>query len=231
MNAVLRRRLDMATRVRDFLRAHKTDVVGEGLGLAKLEELVQRADGLVARQRAGIAAARASALQREGIRDTLQTALLRYLKAVSQAAANENSDLVAQFQMPHLNVSHRVFVAAVRGLLGKAKEQKDLLVSHGMQPSLLDDLEAAVVELEKTLEVTRAGRRDHTGATADLEAVAAEIAQQVRVLDGLMRYRFRTNAELMGEWAGVRNVLGPFRAKVQQEPGGPAGGSQTPKAA
>jgi len=231
MNAVLRRRLDMATRVRDFLRAHKTDVVGEGLGLAKLEELVQRADGLVAQQRAGIAAARASALQREGIRDTLQTALLQYLKAVSQAAANENTELVAQFQMPHLNVSHRVFVAAVRGLLGKAKEQKDLLVSHGMQPSLLDDLDASVVEFEKTLEVSRTGRRDHMGATADLEAVAAEIARQVRVLDGLMRYRFRTNAELMGEWAGVRNVLGPIRTKVQQEPGAPAGGSQTPKAA
>jgi hypothetical protein len=73
-------------------------------------------------------------------------------RSQSQAAANKNSELVAQFQMPHLNVSHRVFVAAVRGLLGKAEEQKDLLVSHGMQPSLLDDLEAAVVELEKTLE-------------------------------------------------------------------------------
>ena len=33
----------MAERVRDFLRAHKTDGVGEGLGLAKLEELLQRA--------------------------------------------------------------------------------------------------------------------------------------------------------------------------------------------
>ncbi len=46
-----------------------------------------------------------------------------------------------------------------------------------------------------------------------------------------MGYRFRTNAELMGEWAGVRNVLGPFRSKVQPEPQAPAGGSQTPKAA
>src|SRR6267378_8104335 len=172
MNKVLQRRLDMATRVRDFLRAHKTDVVGEGLGLAKLEELVQRADGLVARQRAGIAA-RAATLQREGISDTLQTALLRYLKAVSQAAASENSDLVAQFQMPHLNVSHRVFVAAVRGLVAKATEQKDLLVSHGMQPSLLDDLGATLNEFEQTLEVSRTGRRDHMGATAELEAVAS----------------------------------------------------------
>ena len=43
MRAQLRRRLEMAERVRDFLRAHKTDGVGEGLGLAKLEELLQRA--------------------------------------------------------------------------------------------------------------------------------------------------------------------------------------------
>ena len=184
------------------------------LGLAKLEELVQRADGLVARQRAGIAVARAATLQREGIRDTLQTALLRYLRAVSQAAAKENADLLAQFRMPHVNVSHRVFVAAVRGLVAKATEQKDLLVSHGMQPSLLDDLGAALAEFEQTLEASRAGRREHVGASADLEAVAAEIVEQVRVLDGLMRYRFRSNADLMGEWASVRNVLGPFRTNV-----------------
>ena len=215
MNTVVRTRLDMATRVRDFLRAHQTDVVGEGLGLAKLEELLQRADALVARQRAGFAASRSATMQRQGIRDTLQTALLRYLKAVSQAASKVNPDLVAQFQMPHLNVSHRVFVAAIRGMLAKANEQKDLLVSHGMQATLLDDLGSALADFEKTLEATRAGRREHTGATADLKAVVGEILEQIRVLDGLMRYRFRNNADLMGEWAGARNVLGPFK---QQKP-------------
>jgi hypothetical protein len=43
--------------------------------------------------------------------------------------------------------------------------------------------------------------------------VAAEIAEQVRVLDGLVRYRFGENAELMGAWGSARNVLGPFKAK------------------
>jgi len=42
-------------------------------------------------------------------------------------------------------------------------------------------------------------------ASADLEVVAAEIAEQVRVLDGLVRYRFGDKAELMGAWASVRN--------------------------
>ena len=82
-------------------------------------------------------------------------------------------------------------------------------------------------EFEQTIEATRAGKREHIGASADLEAVAAEIAEQVRVLDGLVRYRFGDNAELMGAWRSARNVLGPFKTKNEPE----AGGSQTPKAA
>ena len=58
MNAQLRRRLEMAGRVREFLRAHKTDGVGEGLGLAKLEELLTRAEVLASQQRSGVVARR-----------------------------------------------------------------------------------------------------------------------------------------------------------------------------
>jgi len=65
---------------------------------------------------------------------------------------------------------------------------------------------------------TRAGRREHVGASADLKAVAAEIKEQVRVLDGLVRFRFGENAELMAAWASARNVLGPFKAKDAQTP-------------
>jgi hypothetical protein len=79
----------------------------------------------------------------------------------------------------------------------------------------------------KTLEASRESRRNHVGASADLKAVAAEIEEQVRVLDGLVRFRFGENAELMGAWASPRNVLGPFKSKGAPE----AGGSETPKAA
>jgi len=57
--------------------------------------------------------------------------------------------------------------------------------------------------------------------------VAAEIAEQVKVLDGLVRYRFGDDAELMGAWASARNVLGPSKANGDPE----AGGGETPKAA
>src|SRR5256885_17122510 len=66
MNAVLRRRLERAARVRDFIRAHKTDGTGEGMALARLEELLQRAEALAAQQRSGVVATRSATLQRRG---------------------------------------------------------------------------------------------------------------------------------------------------------------------
>jgi hypothetical protein len=67
------------------------------------------------------------------------------------------------------------------------------------------------------------GRREHVGASADLRAVATEIAEQVRLLDELVRYRFGDNAELMGAWASARNVEGPFRSKAEPEVAGGEG--------
>ena len=218
MNALLRRRLEMAARVRDFLRAHKTDAVGEGLGLAKLEELIQRAEVLVAQQRGGVVVTRAATQQRERLRRALQSKLLLYLRAVGAVAAKENAELAVQFQLPPANASHQALLTVARGMLEKATAQKELLVSRGMSPMLLDALAGALGEFEKTLEASREGRRNHVGASADLKAVAAEIKEQVRVLDGLVRFRFGENAELMGAWASARNVLGPFKAKDGQTP-------------
>ena len=225
MNATLRRRLERAVRVRDFIRAHRTDGAGEATALTRLEELIQRADVLAAQQRSGVVAARAATMRREELRHALQSKLLIYLAAVGAVAAKGNTELAPQFQLPPAGASNQAFLTAARGMLEKATAQKDLLVSRGMSAQLVDDLTAALTKFEQTLEATRAGRRDHVGASADLESVLSEITEQVRLLDGLVRYRFSDNAELMGAWASARNVLGPF--KTRTEP--PADEGQAPE--
>ena len=221
MNAILRRRFEMAMRVRDFLRAHPTNGVAEGTAFARLEELLKRVDALAAQQRAGVVASRAASEQRAGVRRALQSKLLRYLAGVGAVAGKGNLELAAQFRLPHTRASHQAFLTMARGMLEHATAQKDLLVSRGMSETLLDDLTLAIAEFEKTLEATRAGRRDHVGASADLRSVASEIAEQVRLLDGLVRYRFGENAELMAAWLSARNVEGPFRSHAEAKtPGG-----------
>ena len=100
MKATLRRRLERAVRVRDFLRAHQTDGVAEAAGLARLEELITRADALAAQQLSGLIAARAAAEQRARVRRALQSKLLRYLAGVGAVAGKENVELGAQFRLP-----------------------------------------------------------------------------------------------------------------------------------
>jgi hypothetical protein len=236
MRADLRRRLEMAVRVRDFFRTHQTDGATQEGAVARLEQLVQRAELLASQQRAGVIATRGSAERRAEVRRALQSKLLRYLSAVGAAAARENAELGAQFRLPKPRASNQAFVTMVRGMVEKATALKDVLVSRGMSAKLLDDLSAALGEFEKTLEATRRARLDHVGATADLRAVLGEISEQVRVLDGLVRYRFGDNEELMGAWASARNVVGPFRKSSPPdtpsvpESGNDAGGS-TPAAA
>lgn len=222
MRTDLRRRLEMAVRVRDFFRTHQTPGVTQEGAVTRLEQLVMRAETLASQQRAGVVTTRGAAEQRAELRHTLQSKMLRYLSAVGAAAAREDAGLAAQFRLPKPRGGNHVFVTWARGMLDKATAVKDVLVSRGLSAKLLDDLAAALTEFDQTLEASRVARLAHVGATADLEAVVAEISEQVRILDGLVRYRFGDNEELMGAWASARNVVGPIH---KSSPSGEAGGS------
>ena len=213
MNAVLRRRIEMAERVRDFLRAHRTE--GDETTLGRLEALLERVDVLALQQRAGLVEMRASTTRRARVRRELQSTLLHYLSGVARLAAMENTGLAVPFKLPRIRVPDLAFLTLARGMLEKATELSDLFVSHGMSAELLDHLAAALAEFERTLEATRAARREHVGATADLWAVAAHISRRIRVLDGFVRYRFWDKAELRAAWLGARKVGGPGRANAE----------------
>ena len=229
MNAQLRRRLETAARVRDFLRAHQMDGVGESLGLAKLEQLLERAENLATQQRTGTAAERSAVKERQAVRRVLQPQILGYLSVVGAVAASKDAELAEQFRMPPANATHQALLTMSRAILERATAQKELLVSLGMSEHVLDELATALGQYEQTVEATSAGRREHVGARADLETVASDISEQIRLLDKVVRYRFGDNAELMAAWDSARNVPGPFKTKnVPQSDGG---GSQTPKAA
>jgi hypothetical protein len=68
-----------------------------------------------------------------------------------------------------------------------------------------------VLDFEAASEAARTARRDHIGARADLEVITTELVEQVKVLDGITRYRFGNDPEVMAEWKAARQVLGQPR--------------------
>jgi hypothetical protein len=65
---------------------------------------------------------------------------------------------------------------------------------------------------------TTAGFLAHVGASAGLRAVADEVVQVLRVMDGLNRYRFMNDAELLAAWDSASNVLATPRTGTGGKP-------------
>lgn len=222
MRKELRQKLETAARVAEFIRAHLSDDPNYAPVLGRLEEVRARARVIAARQHEGTSAARDAKAHRRELRRFLHFQLLRYLVAVGSVATRDQAELEQRFKLPNSNASNAQFLTYVQSLLETAEAQKELLIAAGMAPTLLDIIRGKVAEFEAAIETARTARRDHIGARADLEVVVGQIMDQVKVADGITRFRFGLNPEVMAEWEAVRHVPGVATGRVS--PPAPATG-------
>jgi hypothetical protein len=132
--------------------------------------------------------------------------LLPYLIAVGNVAAKDQTGLAAQFHLPRSNANNQTFLAAVKVLLAAAAEKREVLVAAGMAPALLEELQQMFAAFEAASEEARAKRLAHVGARADLQEIARDLMQEVRVLDALNRWRFGKDPDVLAEWQSARHL-------------------------
>lgn len=110
-------------------------------------------------------------------------------------------------------------------MAAEAANQKEVLIKHGLVETVLDSLNEVLDQFDVAVEHGSAGRQAHVGASAQLSAVADEVVQIVSVMDGLNRYRFLKDLELLSAWESASNVVAtPKAAKGDpQTPGGASG--------
>lgn len=87
-----------------------------------------------------------------------------------------------------------------------------------MKDDLLENLTRMAGEFEAAAESVRAARLEHIGARADLEALTTELLGLVKVVDGMIRYGFGDNPEIMAEWKAAKAVPA-VRGKASPTPG------------
>lgn len=224
MNADVRRKIAMATSVLEYCEAHPADDPSYAVILARLKACIARAMQLAKAQLEGQVTVHSSTAQRKQLRRAVHDEL-RHLARVTVLAAKTHPELVKRLQLPSINLTSQAYQTAARAALDEASARRDLLLQHGMAATLLDDLTAALTQYDAAVEQAQAGRRTHVGAAAELEAVAAEIMDLVRLFDGLNRYRFRENADLRAAWASARKIVAVGRGPGEVGGGkGPAGG-------
>jgi hypothetical protein len=76
-----------------------------------------------------------------------------------------------------------------------------------------------VSEFEGASEEARARRLPHIGARADLDDIAGELMEDVRVLDRINRWRYSRDPRVMAEWNAALH-LPTVSGSDQPTPGG-----------
>lgn len=232
MNRRINSRLDMGHRALEFSRAHPAESAGYLTALKQLEEQLVRADQLAEEQARGTAEVRAATARKDELRRAIRRTQLVHLAGVAGRAAKEAPGLAQKFDLPGIPFRSLAFRAAVRAMVEEARQQKELLVKHGLVEDMLDALGQSLDEYDQAVERGAEGRRIHIGAAANLEAVSDEVVQIVRLLDGYNRHRFAGDPNLLAGWQAASNVIGPpHPADKPVPPAGPASGTQNQPAA
>jgi hypothetical protein len=233
MNAKSRRKIEMGRRALDFSRAHPDASPGYTAAVTRLEERLTRANELAGQQRDGLLEVRAATARKFELRRSMRQAHLAHLAQVAKIAGREVPELAQKFVFKPRTTSYLAFRTAARGIAAEAESQNEVLVQHGLVEAVLESLVQALDQFDAAVEHGSAGRQAHVGASAELGAVADEVVQIVNVMDGLNRYRFMKEGELLAAWESASNVLAtPRNGSAKPAPGGapPTGGEIRPAA-
>jgi len=212
-----------AVRVKDFLKANPFGEAAADLVSAKFAEKVSRAQALLTQWEAGRVASKASTRHRGALRQAMKVPL-RHVSRIGKSVVADNPGAVGGFPRPAMGRGAEQFQASVRSIVQEVGEQKALFLQYGLAEESLEELTRMLGEFEQSVEDSNAGRRTHTGASAELRVVVRELTRMLRQLDGIALYRFRDQPELLGAWVSARNVAWPLPVKEarMEKPGSAA---------
>src|SRR5512141_1766282 len=127
MNRDVRRKIDMAERVRDFSRAHPSADANHASVLARLETVIARMNELGGQQVGGFLSKHSSVVRRKQIRRELHNGFLRHLVTVAKSAEAETPGVAEKFQLPPTTASNKAFQTVARKMLEQGEAQQDVL--------------------------------------------------------------------------------------------------------
>lgn len=207
--------LVMLGRLQDFLRAYPLGDAPSDNVVAQFMAKLERLRALVAQQREGEVARAAQNGKHRELRRRITAGPLRHLAGIALALEAEFAEVAAVLRQPVHRLGKDEFLATAQGIAATVQAQHELLRARGMGPETLEDLNGLLAEYEQAIHGSNAGRRAHTGARAELQSLGRELLQMARQLDGIVVYRFRGNAEVLGAWKSARNVAWPVAEPVR----------------
>ena len=210
MTIEIRQKFGTGERALEFMLAHPFGTEQEERVTLSLKEALAAGTELLAQVLVGEAGAKAAAAARRESMRAITRELLRPLARVAVVATAEEPALARLHRAPSVKHSLQDFRVAAEGMLEGATTHREVLLRHGLPPTLVDDLAAALATFDAQTQQAHAGRRAHIGARAELDALGSRVMALLQQLDGMNTYRLRHDPERAAAWQSARKV--PWRS-------------------
>jgi hypothetical protein len=200
--------------------------VGFNSLLGSLEQAHGRATSSAQRQREGILGARGATALMHALETELRTTHLPHIARAARAASVEQPDLVPPFRYSRDLRTIRRLRTALDSIGDLVEQHRDVLVRYGLVESVLEDFQAKKARYDQAVMQGVEARRQHVGASADLDRAADEIVRIVKQMDGYQRMRYAKDPDRLAAWLSASSVTGdrPPADKAGQD-GQPGGGA------
>jgi hypothetical protein len=227
-----RRTKEMGVRVVLDSERHPDTDPAHAVLVGRLKGVVEQMEQEEGLQRSALMDRHTSSLDKRRLRREMLAGPIAHVVGVADLARKDEPSLATQAQYRPSGNTFGGHLAAARGLLSEAEAHQELLTKYGLSAEVLEVYRELLGESEAAVRLGDEGRAGHKGATPHLRALAKEVRQIMRTLDGRNRIRFKNDPKLLGEWISASTVLGKpgpvlgSGSEPASQPGvGPAQGS------
>lgn len=202
-----RKRYDMFVRVRQFGADNAADFPAGSVGAAQFAEIsavIELIEDLDARQSAGIGDARFAFVGKDTARENVREDLSD-ISRTARSMVYQFPGINAKFRMPR-RTNDADLLASARAFQTEARTHLSDFIAYGLPENFLDDLQNDIEAFEQSLGTTGSAIDTHVEATAEIGAAVRRGMVAWRILDGVVKNRYRSNGGKLAAWTSASHI-------------------------
>jgi hypothetical protein len=187
-----------------------------GINFISLNEVIAELEAAGASQAGG----KNTAIQSYGSKGTNREnlfSILSQLARTSRSMAYEFAGIDDKFRLPR-NVNDQELLAIARSSLTKAASHEQDFIAYEMPRLFMAELQEAVTAFENSLDETNSAVGTRVTATANMGEIVRRGMIIRRVLDGIIKNKYRDDAGKLAAWATASHIERPAKKKEEKPP-------------
>lgn len=207
MNDDIRVRNDMFIRVNTFGEDNAADFPAASIGAVQFAEIaavVALIAELSTDQTEGFGDARFAIAGKGSARETLRD-VISEISRTSRSMVYEIPDIDTLFRMPR-NRNDAELLAAARAFYRESEAYEARFIAYGLPADFRDALNDAADAFESSLGEPGTAIDSHVEATAELEATVRRGMIARRILDGVVKNKYRADVGKLAAWTSASHI-------------------------